>query len=81
MQKTDFHDAVDQVLTKDSSYSSDSYYFLQEVLLKAVEMQRKETGGENKHVTGKDLLDVFRDRGLAQFENISSKGLFLSHFS
>tara|TARA_Y100000588_G_scaffold394068_1_gene512660 strand:+ start:2654 stop:3088 length:435 start_codon:yes stop_codon:yes gene_type:complete len=67
MQKTDFHDAVDQVLTKDSSYSSDSYYFLQEVLLKAVEMQRKETGGENKHVTGKDLLDVFRDRGLAQF--------------
>ncbi|MEE2808704.1 MAG: Minf_1886 family protein [Verrucomicrobiota bacterium] len=67
MQKTDFHDAVEQVLTNDSSYSSDSYYFLQEVLLKAVEIQRKETSGENKHVTGEDLLDVFRDRALAQF--------------
>ena len=56
MQKTDFHDAVEQVLTNDSRYSGDSYYFLQEVLLKAVEIQRKETGGENKHVTGGDLL-------------------------
>ena len=67
MQKTDFHDAVEQVLTNDSRYSGDSYYFLQEVLLKAVEIQRKETGGENKHVTGGDLLEAFRDRALDQF--------------
>ena len=31
MQKTDFHDAVEQVLTNDSSYSSDSYYSLKYV--------------------------------------------------
>ncbi len=67
MQKTDFHDAVEQVLGNDSRYSGDAYYFLQEVLLKAVEMQRKETGGENKHVTGGDLLEVFRARALDQF--------------
>ncbi|MDA7650054.1 hypothetical protein N8599_00990 [Verrucomicrobiales bacterium] len=67
MQKTDFHDAVEQVITNDSRYSGDSYYFLQEVLLKAVEIQRKETSGENKHVTGGDLLEVFRDRALNQF--------------
>ena len=67
MQKTDFHDAVEQVLTNEPRYSGDSYYFLQEVLLKAVEIQRKETGGENKHVTGGDLLEAFRDRALDQF--------------
>ena len=67
MQKTDFHDAVEQVITNDSRYSGDSYYYLQEVLLKAVEIQRKETSGENKHVTGGALLEVFRDRALNQF--------------
>ncbi len=67
MQKTDFHDAVEQVLTDDSKFSGDSYYFLQEVLLQAVERQRKDTGGENRHVTGAELLEVFRDRALAQF--------------
>ena len=63
MQKPDFHDAVEEVLKMDSSYSEDSYYFLQEVLLQAVDKQRKASGGENKHVSGAELLEAFR--GLA----------------
>ena len=52
MQKPDFHDAVEEVLKMDSNYSEDSYYFLQEVLLQAVDKQRKDSAGENKHVSG-----------------------------
>ena len=67
MQKTDFHDAVEEVLKSNSDYSADSYYFLQEVPLQAVEKQRKMSGGENKHVSGLELLDAFRERMLKQF--------------
>ena len=71
MQKTDFHDAVEEVLKSNSNYSADAYYFLQEVLLQAVEKQRKLSGGENKHVSGFELLESFRERMLKQFGPMS----------
>ena len=71
MQKTDFHDAVEEVLKSNSNYSADAYYFLQEVLLQAVEKQRKSSGGENKHVSGFELLESFRERMLKQFGPMS----------
>ena len=71
MQKTDFHDAVEEVLKSNSNYSADAYYFLQEVLLQAVEKQRKVSGGENKHVSGFELLESFRERMLKQFGPMS----------
>tara|TARA_B100000965_G_C19498632_1_gene716387 strand:+ start:66 stop:500 length:435 start_codon:yes stop_codon:yes gene_type:complete len=71
VQKPDFHDAVEEVLKMDSSYSEDSYYFLQEVLLQAVDKQRKASGGENKHVSGAELLAAFRERMLKQFGPMS----------
>ena len=71
MQKTDFHDAVEEVLKSNSNYSADAYYFLQEVLLQAVEKQRKLSGGENKHVSGFELLESFRERMLKQFGPLS----------
>ena len=71
MQKTDFHDAVEEVLKSNSDYSADSYYFLHEVLIQAVEKQRKISGGENKHVSGLELLEAFRERMLKQFGPMS----------
>ena len=71
MQKTDFHDAVEEVLKSNSNYSADAYFFLQEVLLQAVEKQRKLSGGENKHVSGFELLESFRERMLKQFGPMS----------
>ena len=71
MQKPDFHDAVEEVLKMDSNYSEDSYYFLQEVLLQAVDKQRKDSAGENKHVSGGELLETFRGRMLKQFGPMS----------
>ena len=71
MQKPDFHDAVEEVLKIDSNYSEDSYYFLQEVLLQAVDKQCKDSAGENKHVSGGELLETFRERMLKQFGPMS----------
>jgi len=60
MQKIDFKDAVDSVVAGDTRYSADAYYFLQEVLTQAVDKHYKETGGEDRHVAGNELLEVFR---------------------
>ena len=62
MQKIDFNDAVESVASNDSRYAGDAYYFLQEVLTQAVNKQRKDTGGEDRHVNGEELLKVFRVR-------------------
>ena len=58
-------------MKSNSNYSADAYYFLQEVLLQAVEKQRKLSGGENKHVSGFELLESFRERMLKQFGPMS----------
>ena len=67
MQKIDFKDAVDLVLASDSRYAGDAYYFLQEVLTQAVDKHYKETGGEDRHVGGEALLEVFRVRARRKF--------------
>lgn len=67
MQKIDFKDAVESVVSNDSRYAGDAYYFLQEVLSQAVNKQRKDTGGEDRHVSGEELLKVFRARAKKRF--------------
>ena len=67
MQKIDFKDAVESVVSNDSRYAGDAYYFLQEVLAQAVNKQRKDTGGEDRHVSGEELLKVFRARAKKRF--------------
>ncbi len=67
MQKIDFKDAVDSVVAGDSRYAGDAYYFLQEVLTQAVDKHYKETGGEDRHVGGEELLEVFRARARKKF--------------
>ena len=67
MQKIDFKDAVESLVANDSRYAGDAYYFLQEVLTQAVNKQRKDTGGEDRHVSGEELLKVFRVRAKKKF--------------
>ena len=67
MQKIDFKDAVDSLISSDPRYAGDAYYFLQEVLTQAVDKHYKETGGEDRHVGGKELLEVFRKRAKRKF--------------
>ena len=67
MQKIDFNDAVDSVVASDPRYAGDAYFFLQEVLTQAVDKHYKETGGEDRHVGGDELLEVFRMRARKKF--------------
>jgi uncharacterized repeat protein (TIGR04138 family) len=67
MQKINFNDAVESVTSSDSRYAGDAYYFLQEVLTQAVNKQRKDTGGEDRHVSGEELLKIFRARAKKKF--------------
>jgi uncharacterized repeat protein (TIGR04138 family) len=67
MQKVDFGDAVDAAVVKDPRYPADAYHFLQGVLSDALRQMRKETGGEDRHVGGGELLEAFRLGALREF--------------
>ena len=67
MQKVDFADAVQAAVNQDSRYVAEAYIFLQGVLSDAVAKQRKDSGGEDRHVSGVELLDAFRVGALREF--------------
>lgn len=63
---TDFEDAIDAILAKDSRYGRDAYLFLRETL----EHLRAETlrkGGTPRHLNGRELLEGLRELALTQF--------------
>ena len=63
---SDFDQAVDAILAKDSRYGRDAYLFLREGLehLRA-ELIRK--GATPRHMDGRELLEGLRELALAQF--------------
>jgi uncharacterized repeat protein (TIGR04138 family) len=67
MQSAQFEESVAQILQRDSRYDGLAYFFLKDALdftLKRV----IETGGkQGRHVSGKELLEGFRDHALEQF--------------
>jgi uncharacterized repeat protein (TIGR04138 family) len=67
MQSAQFEESVAQILQRDSRYDGLAYFFLKDALdftLKRV----LETGGkQGRHVSGKELLEGFRDHALEQF--------------
>lgn len=67
MQKVDFVDAVAAAVSRDPRYAAEAYHFLQAVLTEAMQRQRKETGGEDRHVGGRELLEAFRESALREF--------------
>lgn len=67
MQRIDFEDALERVVAKDPRYAADAYRFLQVALTDAVSLQRKETRGEDRHVSGAELLEAFRKRALKEY--------------
>ena len=67
MQRIDFEDALAQVVARDPRYTADAYRFLQVALTDAVSVQRKETRGEDRHVSGAELLEAFRKRSLKEY--------------
>jgi len=67
MQKVDFGDAVADAVSKDPRFPAEAYHFLQAVLADALHKMRKDSGGEDRHVSGGELLEAFRRCALRDY--------------
>lgn len=68
MQSTQFMDAVQAVIVRDSRYDVSAYYFLKDALeftvKRAMDQSRQ---GEHRHVSASELIHGFRDLALDEF--------------
>ena len=71
MQALRFDAAVDQILKKDDRFEAGAYFFLQDALDFTLKRAKEENNGENRHVSGKELLFGFRDFALQEFGPMS----------
>jgi uncharacterized repeat protein (TIGR04138 family) len=67
MQAFQFEESVASILSRDSSYDGHAYFFLKESLDFTLKRVMEETGGKGRHVSGKELLEGFRDLAIEQF--------------
>lgn len=71
MQALRFDAAVDNILKRDDRFDSGAYFFLQEALDFTLKRAKEENNGENRHVSGGELLHGFRDFALQEFGPMS----------
>jgi uncharacterized repeat protein (TIGR04138 family) len=68
MQKLDFAEAIDRVISLDPRYDRDAYLFLRDALDFTVKQRKKMREGTGSgHVTGQQLLEGIRQYALKQF--------------
>ena len=70
MNEQSFEDAVMRICEKDGDYDAEAYYFLRESLDATVRALGREDA-KDRHVTGRELCEGFRDRALAEFGPLS----------
>ena len=70
MNEQSFEDAVMRICEKDGDYDAEAYGFLRESLDAAVRALGREDA-KDRHVTGRELCEGFRDRALAEFGPLS----------
>lgn len=66
MQALRFDAAVEQILLRDKRFEAGAYFLLKEALDFTLKRTREETG-EERHVSGEELLYGFRDFALQEF--------------
>ena len=71
MQKTNFKEALEELLEKDARYDEHAYYFIREALDYTIKMYDKPTEGTGRHVSGNELLQGIRRFTLEQFGPMS----------
>ena len=71
MQALRFDAAVENILQRDDRYDSGAYFFLQDALDFTLKRAKEENNGENRHVTGGELLLGFRDFARQEFGPMS----------
>lgn len=67
MQTVQFDESVSSILSRESRYDGHAYFFLKDSLDFTLKRVMEETGGKGRHVSGKELLEGFRDLALDQF--------------
>ena len=67
MQHVPFEESVISILGKVDRYDPQAYFFLKEALDFTLKRHMEELGGKGRHVSGKELLEGFRDLAIDQF--------------
>ena len=66
MQALRFDTAVENILEREKRFDAGAYFLLKEALDFTLKRTREE-GGEERHVSGKELIHGFRDHALQEF--------------
>jgi len=73
MQPSQFTDAVQSVLNRDTRYDIGAYFFLKDALDFTVKrIADNSAGGEHRHVSAQELSAGFRDLALQEFGPMAS---------
>ena len=72
MQQNPFEFAVAEILETEKRFQPGAYFLVREALDFTVERLAKKTGGETRHVSGKELLEGFRDYLLQEYGPMSA---------
>lgn len=67
MQPIHFEESVASIMRRDSRYDGQAYFFLKETLDFTLKRFLEDNGGPMRHVSGKELLEGFRDHALEQY--------------
>lgn len=67
MQAVQYEQSVASIIRRDGRYDGQAYFFLKDALDFTLKRVMEETGGKGRHVSGKELLEGFRDLALEQF--------------
>lgn len=67
MQAVQYEESVAAIIQRDERYDGQAYLFLKDALDFTLKRVMEETGGKGRHVSGKELLEGFRDLALEQF--------------
>ena len=71
MQKINFNDAVQQIVTQDPRYDREAYQFVREGLDFTLKLHKKSAPATPHHVSGQELLEGIRQYALEQFGPLS----------
>jgi uncharacterized repeat protein (TIGR04138 family) len=67
MEKPSFEHAATHVAEADGRYDKEAYFFLRDVVDLAADIARQKNDGELRHVRGPEILEAFRQLGVARF--------------
>jgi uncharacterized repeat protein (TIGR04138 family) len=72
MQAMQFEQSVVSILKRDNRFDPHAYFFLKDALDFTLKRIAESNGGEQRHVTGPELLAGYRDYALDQFGPMAS---------